>query len=296
MNERREQAHAMHRFGMLIGIITLLPQAVIAGPKQDKIGLMVIAHGSQRLSWNETLRLLEPQVREVIECDPGASAYHLWDVNVCFLEGTTPTIETVLSRLERDGCTRVVAVPLFVAPGGHVSVDIPKALGLIPGQGRATDIPVVLTGPLSTGKVLERWAVSQVRALSTTPEQEAVVLLAHGGHDPLVWEQLMRRMASHVCGATGATYADWAIVQVGQSYRRHGVEVIQRALQHRPRVIVLGAYAALSAARIHEKWAGDIRFGGRVAFSRQGVLPNPDVPRWIVTTALAALPSRTVEE
>jgi sirohydrochlorin ferrochelatase len=288
MNERRQWIDKTRRLAMVLGIVALLPPAAIATQKQNKIGLMVIAHGSRRASWNETLRSLEPQVCEALASDPGSAAY-LWDVTVCFLEESTPTIESVLDRFERDGCARVVAVPLFVAQGEHVQVDIPKALGLSPGQDHATNLPVVLTGPLSTGMVMEQWAASQVQALSTTPEQEAVVVLAHGGHDPVGWERLLRRMASHVCGATGVTYADWAIVQVGQSYQKHGVEAIQLALRHRQRVIVLGAYAALSAARIHEKWAPDIQFGERVVFGRQGVLPNPQVPRWVVTTTLAAL-------
>jgi len=295
MNENREWTNVTRRFALALGVMTVFAPAALAGQTPDKIGLMIIAHGSRRAAWNETLRSLEPQVREALANDSASSAYK-WDVTVCFLEECMPTIEETLAGFERNDCTRVVAVPLFVAQGEHVQVDIPQALGLVPGHERNTSLPVVLTGQLSTGTVMEQWAASQVQSLSTAPQQEAVVLLAHGGHDPVRWERLLRRMASQVCGTTGITYADWAIVQVGQSYQEHGVEAIRRAQAQRPRVIVLGAYAALSAARIHEKWAPHLQFGPRVAFSRQGVLPNPHVPHWVVTTALAALSNTPVEE
>jgi sirohydrochlorin ferrochelatase len=293
MNENREWTNVTRRLALALGLMTVFAPRALAEQKLDKIGLVIIAHGSRRVAWNETLRSLEPQVREALANDSASSVY-AWDVKVCFLEECTPTIEETLAGFEREGCTRIVAVPLFVAQGEHVQVDIPQALGLVAGQDHTTNLPVILTGPLSTGTVMERWAASQVQSLSTAPEEEAVVLLAHGGHDPVSWERLLRRMASRVCGATGITYADWAIVQVGQSYQEHGVEAIRRALAHRPRVIVLGAYAALSAARIHQKWAPDIQFGPRVVFGRQGVLPNSHVPRWVVTTALAALPDTPV--
>ena len=266
----------------------------------EKIALLVIAHGSRRQQWNRMFTDLERPLKDRLDSVLGAKAA-IWQIKLCFLE-CEPTIASAMAQLQRDGCQRVIAVPLFIAPSGHSRWDVPAALGLYsdPHQRKVmqdegaqpTDsrIPVMLTGPLSTGVVLEQWAAEQIKKISHKPDDEAVVILAHGS--PTVaglWEKLMRRVASNICGTTGITYADWAFVAVGQGYRGAGMAAINQARQVRKRVLVIGLYVGLSAERINKIWGKGQADEADVVFVGKGLLPDEKVITWIVDSARAAL-------
>jgi sirohydrochlorin ferrochelatase len=270
-----------------------------------KPGLLIIAHGSPAKAWNQPVLAQEQKVRDRL-----GQGNPFGQVKVVFMEFAEPNVADGLEELQRAGCSRVVAVPLLIAPSSHSHWDIPALLGLysdpriektLREEGAKPvrcPLPVTLTTTLSDSDVIERVMLKRVRALSNDPNREALVLLAHGSEEmPGAWEDFMKRTATYVCGKTGISYADWACVAVGQEYDR-AAAVIQAASERRDRVIVVGAYLSAGVQRMHKRWMDDFESrqagtpgtenplkGLNMALAEQGLLPDEAVTEWIAVVA-----------
>jgi len=294
----------------LLGTVVLLVTAALAhgatGPgTAGRPGLLIIAHGSPAKAWNQAVLAQEQKVRQLLGPDDPFGR-----VKVVFMEFAEPNVADGLEELQQAGCSRIVAVPLLIAPSSHSHWDIPALLGLysdtriertLREEGAKLvrcAVPVTLTTTISDSDVIERVMLKRVRALSNDPNREAIVLLAHGSEAiPGAWEDFMRRTATYLCGKTGITCADWACVGVGQEYGR-AAAVIQVAAERRDRVIVVGAYLSSGVQRMHQRWMDRFKSqqadlpglesplkGLDVALSEQGLLPDESVTEWIVATA-----------
>jgi hypothetical protein len=277
-----------------------------ASPTLAEPGLLLIAHGAPSPRWNQPVIAFGEKVAKEIR---GIGQFKA--VRTAMLEAADPDVPTAVAELESAGCDRIVAVPLFVAPSGHTHFDVPAVLGiyasprtnaLLAAEGAKVaqvKIPITLTQTVSEGAMLERFAVDEVHRLSKSPAKEAVVVLAHG--DPehqLLLDRLMRRVVTACCGEAGIGYGDWAYIGVGQEYLSAGVGVVQAALEHRERVLVVGLYVSSSAARIHERSVAAMRErepdfdpyrGKEVILSEAAIIEHPAFQRWVLQTAQSAL-------
>ncbi|MBN1360614.1 MAG: hypothetical protein JW993_08480 [Sedimentisphaerales bacterium] len=279
---------------------------------EGRPGLLIIAHGSPRASWNQRVSELEQGVRTAFgDNNPYVAT------KVVFMEFAEPNLANGLESLQSEGCDRIVAVPLLIAPSSHSHWDIPALLGIysdpkieaaLREEGARLVRPrvsVTLTTTLAESDVIERILLKRVKQLSKDPAHEAVVLLAHGSEAiPPAWDRFLQRALTYICGQTGISYGDWATVAVGQEYER-AVTVIQRAARTRRRVIVVGAYLSLGVKRMHDRWSARRAGEGTeraatenplqgldIEFAEQGLLPDPMVAEWIVQTARAAVQAR----
>ncbi|NOZ57805.1 MAG: hypothetical protein GXO73_13570, partial [Calditrichaeota bacterium] len=188
-------------------------------------------------------------------------------VSAAFLEFSKPNIADAVAELTQAGADTVFVLPLFVAPSSHTLRDLPNVLG------HTADLEIlaqladegtkivhtrahVIVGPtLAYGDFLQRALVRQTAALSKNPDSEAVVILAHGDEDfAPIWEKMLTRAGSAVCGRTGITWFDFATIETGQTFLQNGLPVIRQALDARSRVLVLGLYVNLPASRIAERY------------------------------------------
>lgn len=306
--ERRKRP-ALWLLGLL-AVLALLAVTTLAYGRSESVssgkpGLLVIAHGSPAKAWNQPVLDQENKVVELLGQDNPFGK-----VKVVFMEFAEPNVADGLEELQKAGCSRVVAVPLLIAPSSHSHWDIPALLGLysdpriektLREEGARLvrcPIPVTLTTTLSDSDVIERVLLKRVRALSNDPNREALVLLAHGSEEvPGAWEEFMKRTATYICGKTGISCADWACVGVGQEYGR-AAAAIQSAAERRDRVIVVGAYLSSGVQRMHKRWMD--RFEGQhaempgmenplkglnVSLAEQGLLPDEAVTEWIADAA-----------
>ncbi|MBN2317321.1 MAG: hypothetical protein JXM79_25585 [Sedimentisphaerales bacterium] len=275
-----------------------------AGRSRNKSGLLIIAHGSPSPRWNEPVLAQESNVLDILGSDNP-----FVKVRVVFMEFAEPNVADGIAELEQAGCDRIVAVPLLIAPSSHSHWDVPALLGIYSNakieknlldEGARllrSDVPITLTATLDESDVIEKIMLKRVRELSRDPNNEAIVLLAHGSEAaPPAWERLLKRTVTNLCGRTGISYGDWACVGVGQEYSR-AVTAIQEAAQHRDHVIVVGAYVSIGVNRMHERWA--TRFDKEspmpgmenplkslsLRMSGQGLLPDEAVAQWIADTA-----------
>ncbi len=270
----------------------------------SKPGLLVIAHGSPSPQWNKPVIAQEQKVMDILGPDnPYAK------VKVVFMEFGEPNVADGIAEMEQAGCGRIVAVPLLIAPSSHSHWDIPAMLGIysnakveknLQDEGARllrSKVPITLTTTLSESDVIDKIMLKRVRELSSDPNNEAVVLLAHGSEEtPPVWERMMKRTVTNICGLTGISYGDWACVGVGQEYDR-AAAAIQEAAEHRDHVIVVGVYLSLGANRMHDRWMArfeeDSPMPGfenplenlSIRISGKGLLPDEAVTQWIADTA-----------
>lgn len=272
-------------------------------------GLLLVAHGSPSAKWNEPVFEFGRRVAKEVEKRGRFKA-----VRTAMLEFAKPDVPTAVAELEAAGCDRIIAVPLFIAPSGHSHFDVPAVLGIYwspriaavlaeeGGRAARPNVPIMLTQTLAEGDVLQQYALDQVQKLSKTPENEAIVLLAHGDADhALMIERLLRRIVTHCCGKTGISFGNWAGVGVGQEYPSAGLTAINEALGRKKRVLVVGLYLSTTAANIHRRGMrmanprGHIVPGGapfdkeQVVMSEEALIAHPRLVQWAVETAVAAL-------
>lgn len=85
----------------------------------ERLGLLLIGHGSRRSEANAMLSTVTDAVRQRL-------GWHA--VEAAYLELARPTIAEGFRVLVREGCTRIVVHPYFLYPGNHTFADIPKEL------------------------------------------------------------------------------------------------------------------------------------------------------------------------
>ena len=271
-------------------------------------GLLVIAHGAPMPAWNKPVLALEKQVIKAL--GPNSP---FKKVKVVLMEFVKPSVADGVAEMEQAGCSRIVAVPLLIAPSSHSHWDIPALLGLYSDERMKAELaaegatvvksklPITITATLDSGDLLAKTMLARVREISKDPANEAVIVLAHGdeGLQPY-WDALMKRITYNICGKTDITYADWAYVHVGQGYRSHGVPAIMAAAESRKRILLVGCYVSMGAAGMHKRFMSrPTRIHGMalpnplkgkdIVAAKQGLLPSPGVAKWIAKTAGSAL-------
>ena len=172
-------------FIVILIFVLIMPKAFA----MDKLGLLIAAHGSPLPQWNDPVLKLENEVKQII-----TEKYYDYfiEIRVAFMEFCEPSINTVIVDMEDKGIDRIYVLPLLIAPSGHSQYDIPAILGLYNDKNIVENIreegtiivdskAKITVGPtLHWGDILKEIMLDRVKELSTTPDSEGVVLLAHG--------------------------------------------------------------------------------------------------------------------
>lgn len=296
-----------HLYGARCLVFASITLVLAAGAQADP-GLLIIAHGAPMKAWNAPV--LELGSKVAAEAKKGGT---FKAVRTAMLEFTEPDVPSMVAELEAEGCDRIIAVPLFIAPSGHSLFDIPTVLGaysspamkaLIAEEGgrvASPKVPITLTQTLYSGDALLAYAVDEVKRLSTNPKEEALVVLAHGDENhPGPNEDLLRRITTYCCGQSGIDHANWGFVEMGQAYGHKGLPLILDAGEAKKRVLVVGIYVSSSAKSIHgrgmmmvPKMMGEDSSkaleGIDVVFSEEGFVKHPKAVQWVLDAAQSAL-------
>jgi len=286
--------------------LTLLVLVSINTFAHGKIGLLIIAHGSPSEQWNQPVLNIENQVKELLKTK-NISGYD--EVRVALMEFAKPSIATVVKDMENKGITEVFALPLFIAPSGHSFYDIPTILGLYYNQKMVdnikkegtkivdTKIKITVGPTLDYKNVIKDILLDKVKKLFENPDDEALVILAHGDENfgPL-WENFVEETQNYILAKTGIDYSTHAFVEVGQSFSIDGVSAILQASDHKKRVIVVGMYLSMGVKNMAEN-SGFIMMGRtvkskkmfkgkQIVFLEHGLLPDKRIAEWIVGRAV----------
>ena len=82
-----------------------------------RYALLLIDHGSRRTEANELIEQVAEMVKSQVDADR--------IVEVAHMELAEPSIERGFARCVEQGATMIVAHPFMLAPGRHVSDDLP---------------------------------------------------------------------------------------------------------------------------------------------------------------------------
>lgn len=267
---------------------------------QAKTALVIIAHGSPSQSWNGPVLRLESKL----------DSLHIPGIDYCrvaLMEYSEPHIATVMADCERQHVDTVFALPLFIQPSSHSEQDIPNILGLrfnaltraeLKEEGIATvhtSMHVVEGPTLNYGDLLQRCLLRQVEKLSEKPDDEALLILAHG--DPEYrgfWEAMLEESAEYVRQHTRISYVGTGLVEMGQQMVTDVSPLLLDAAKYKRRILVQGIYLTSSV------YGMAARFGlikqqptilkaypsTEVVYGKTGLLPDftDDICQWIVST------------
>lgn len=259
-----------------------------------KKALVVIAHGSPSEYWNQQVLALEPRLR-ALEL-PGIDY-----IRVALMEFAQPDITSVMRDCEREGVDTVFALPLFISPSGHSEDDIPNILGLkfnpdVREELAEEGIEIVRTGmhiilgpTLMDSGVIEKAMAERVKKLSTDPDREALILLAHGdGHRAGFWQRILKRCEDSV-RAEGFSYVDYQLVGMGQHFAKDVTPLLERARSERERILVQGIYLVSNVGAMARRAGMEQLASTPIAYGEAGILPESidEVTEWIVKTVKA---------
>src|SRR3972149_2223563 len=87
----------------------------------DKIGLVLIGHGSKLPHNRENLEKLADTLRK-------RSKFKI--VEISFMARNTPTIPEAIDAIAKKGITKIVLIPAFLSPGVHTTQEIPELIGM----------------------------------------------------------------------------------------------------------------------------------------------------------------------
>ncbi|MFC1530510.1 sirohydrochlorin chelatase [Gemmatimonadota bacterium] len=111
--------------------------------------LIIIAHGSPKDAWQESVEELLRSLQE----EAGEDRVHL-----AYLRHGSPTMEDVLAEVITAGATKIRILPLFLADGGHVTADIRPLVDEVRSRHGQIDmelLPAVGQHPLFRDMLLE---------------------------------------------------------------------------------------------------------------------------------------------
>jgi len=273
-------------------ILILVAAAFSCLTLSARTALVVVAHGSPSEEWN----------RCVLDLEARLDALNLPGVDyrrVALMEFNQPNIASVIRDCEREGVDTVFVLPLFISPSGHSEDDIPNILGLkyspsvhaeLVAEGTEfvrTKMQIVVGPTLMDSGVIEKAMLERVRALSTDPQKEAVLFLAHGDAGRIgFWKHILRNCETAVREA-GFDYVDNALVGMGQNFAKDVQPLLDGASAVKERILVQGIYLVSGVGSMARMFGMDRQAAANnIAYGEKGILPESmdDVLAWIENT------------
>jgi sirohydrochlorin ferrochelatase len=85
----------------------------------DKPAALIVAHGSRRAQAGDVLETMAAHVRQRLDTTR---------VDIAYLENGEPDVASAIENCFFEGVRRLVVIPLFLLPGVHVKVDLPRVI------------------------------------------------------------------------------------------------------------------------------------------------------------------------
>lgn len=274
-------------------------------------GVLLLAHGGQP-QWNE--RVIA--VAQVVD--------RQYPTEVAFGMASRASIQAAVDRLTARGVTSIVAVPLFVSSHSSVITSTEYLLGLrtvVPADlklfarmnhgahGAATDehsahqpsvdpaspvslkAPVRMTAALNGHPLIGQVVVDRAQSISTAPESEAVILVAHGpvpDEDNQRWLDDMAKLAAQLRAAAPFASVDYLTVRddAGPAIKEAATRELrakverQRALGRR----VLVVPHLLSFGGIEQGLRKRLE-GLDYTMTGQALMPDERIAQWVLASA-----------
>lgn len=266
----------------------------LASGKQ-KIGVLLVNHGSRSETWRKSLFTLEDNVREQILADGTIQG-----VKTAHMEYTEPSIASRMKEFDKEGYTDVIIVPVFLTISPHPFEDIPTIIGKKenPESMEALKMEKIerykpkaktyITPLLDFTNILQKNILRRTLALSKNPEKEGIVLIGYGDvtYDK-EWGDLFTDVAKYTMKETGigAFSYGWC----GHIVHYNPLETttaIEKVLKEKETAIVIPVLVAMDEAFQKQIITDGIKkvkdHKNRVIYKPDAILQDPDVEKWII--------------
>lgn len=295
-----------------LGVLVLLARTASADP-----GILLLAHGGQA-EWDARVTELAAHVDRHRPTE------------VAFGMATRATIQAAIDRLVARGVTEIIAVPLFVSSWSSIVTSTEYLLGLRTEEpaaltvyaamrhtpiadtsstgaaprahgehASATDgtvpvtcpVPIRMTPALNDHPLVADILVSRAHAISANPEQEAVVIVAHGPNDEednRRWLGDMASLASAVERSAPFASVDYLTIRddAPTSVRDRATdelrELVGTRTQEGRRVLVVPLLISFGGI---DRGLRERLEGLTYTMARGGLAPDERLTTWVLTMA-----------
>ena len=298
----------------VLTIILTVGASLFCQAEEEKVGLLILTHGSPSPRWNESITQLAEEVRSL---NDGRFAAIEW----ANMEFAQPDTTEGIERLENAGCDRIIVVPAFIFPTSHSHFDVPTVLGLYTspstratleeegGRAARAKVPITMTQTLSEGDLLAKYIAEEIESNSTNSAEEVLLIIAHGDGDHAgLINPVMKKLCTSACGRYGFSEGNWAYCEMGQSYNETVRPLLEKYSDEGKRCVVVGLYLATSAGDINDisermkaaRRAGtpaaadaaegqEAESGPGAVFSRRPLIKSPQTAPFVFKIASEAL-------
>ena len=84
--------------------------------------LILFAHGARDPEWANPMRRVQAAIAQRLPDIP---------VELAFLEFMVPDLANCVAQLIRQGASKIVILPMFIARGGHLKREVPEMLEVL---------------------------------------------------------------------------------------------------------------------------------------------------------------------
>lgn len=287
-------------FLLFFFLMTLLSCNNKEAKKEDttkqKIGLLLVNHGSRSETWRNALLDLEKSVSTEILKDKKISG-----IKTAFMEYTEPSIATRLKEFDKEGYSDVIIVPIFLTVSPHTFEDIPTIIGqkedkksfeMMKLENIERYVPKAkthLTPLLDFTDILQKNILKRVQQLSKNPSEEGLVLIGYGDEDyDKEWTELFNKVAENVKAKVGIdTHSHGWCGHIAHYSPEQTTNAINKVLEKKKVAVVIPVLVAHD-----ENFQIKIIGGGinavknnkeRVLYKPDAILPDDNVKSWVIS-------------
>jgi hypothetical protein len=275
----------------------LVPAQTAPG-SQQKIGVLLVNHGSRSATWRQALLNLEASVRPSI-----LTNQNIQGIKTAFMEYTEPSIATRLKEFDAESFTDIVLVPVFLTVSPHTFDDIPTIIGrkIDPQSLEMLRIEkierytprakMILTPNLDFPDLLKENVLRRVKQISNTPADEGLVLIAYGDETyEKEWSALLNSAGEYVKQNTGIeTHSHGWCGHVARYDPAKTTRAIADVLQTKKKALVIPVLVAhdetFQIKIIGNGIAKIPDHSTRVIYRPDSILPDAKVEQWVIAVA-----------
>jgi len=264
----------------------------------QKIGVLLVNHGSRSATWRQSLLQLEAQVTPAI-----MNRHEVQGVKTAFMEYTEPSIATRMKEFDQTGFTDVIIVPVFLTVSPHTFDDIPTIVGLKEDPHSMQQLKIEniqrytpkakphITPPLDFTDILQKNLLRRVSELSKDPSHEGLVLIGYGDETyDREWVELFNKVAGFIrerTGIVGYSYG-WCghIADYKPEETTAAINTVLQSSRTALVIPVLVAHDEMFQIKIIGDGIAKVPDNkNRVVYKPDAILPDPNIERWVVSVA-----------
>lgn len=299
-----------------ISVLSLLLAGLVvpavAQQPAAKTGVLLLAHGGQA-QWNERVADVANRVDQQHPTE------------IAFGMATRANIQAAIDKLAARGVTEIVAVPLFVS--SHSSVitsteyllglrkEAPKDLAIFakmkhashgapaeadhsahhapaadPASPVTTALPIRITPALNRHPLIGAIVADRAKSISTKPEQEAVIIVAHGpvpDEDNRRWLEDMAVLAAQAKASAPYASVDYMTVRddAGEAMREAATKELRDKVQAQTaqgrRVLIVPHLMSFGGI---EQGIRKRLEGLEYTMTAQALMPDDRIVQWVVAS------------